>query len=203
ELAGSAAVDGNGSWSWTPEQDLADGTEHELTVTAVDAAGNESPAVSGTADDGWNFTVDTSVPDNQTSGVVVDSISLTDDVGPVTGEIADGGVTDDTRPTLTGNATADIDHINIYDNGELAGSATVDGNGSWSWTPEQDLADGTEHELTVTAVDAAGNEGPAVSGTADDGWNFTVDTSVPDNQASGVVVDSISLTDDVGPVTGE
>ncbi|MDW8847681.1 Ig-like domain-containing protein, partial [Erwinia sp. MMLR14_017] len=281
ELAGSATVDENGSWSWTPEQDLADGTGHELTVTAVDAAGNEGPAVSGTADGGWSFTVDTSAPDNQTSGIVADSISLTDDVGPVTGEIADGGVTDDARPTFSGNATADIDHVNIYDNGELAGSATVDENGKWSWTPEQDLADGTGHELTVTAVDAAGNEGPAADGS----WSFTVDTSTmtpeittnteaelagnaepgavivitdptndsvtetvadadghwsiqpnpagvgdkevgveatdgagnsstiiidgpadgtaPDNQTSGVVVDSISLTDDVGPVTGE
>ncbi|MEM6162496.1 Ig-like domain-containing protein, partial [Erwinia sp. P6884] len=202
ELAGTAPVDADGNWSWTPAQDLADGSVHELTVTAVDAAGNEGPAASGTADGGWSFTVDTSVPDNQTSGIIVDDISLTDDVGPVTGEIADGGVTDDTRPTFSGSATADIDHVNIYDNGELAGSAVVDADGKWSWTPEQDLADGSVHELTVAAVDAAGNEGPQVSGTADDGWSFTVDTSAPDNQTSGIVTDSITLTDDVGPVQG-
>ncbi|WP_428944979.1 Ig-like domain-containing protein [Pantoea sp. FN060301] len=280
ELAGSAPVDADGNWSWMPEQDLADGSAHDLTVTAVDAAGNEGPAVSGTADGGWSFTVDTSVPDNQTSGIVTDSISLTDDVGPVTGEIADGGVTDDARPTFSGKATADIDRVNIYDNGELIGSAPVDAEGNWSWTPEQDLTDGSEHDLSAAAVDAAGNEG-----AKRDGWSFTVDTSTvapeitvntedelagnaepgativitdpaddsvtetvadadghwsiqpnpagvgdkdvvvevtdeagnsssividgpadstaPDNQISGIIIDSISLTDDVGPVTGE
>ncbi|MCW0939490.1 Ig-like domain-containing protein, partial [Pantoea sp. RG18] len=113
-----------------------------------------------------------------------------DDVGAITGEIASGSVTDDARPTLSGDATADIDHVNIYDNGELVGSAAVDADGKWSWTPEQDMADGTSHDLTVAAVDAAGNEGPQ----ADGDWSFTVDTSVPDNQTSGLVADSITLT---------
>ncbi|MCX0498902.1 Ig-like domain-containing protein, partial [Erwinia billingiae] len=142
---------------------------------------------------------DSTAPDNITSGVVIDSITLTDDVGPVTGEIADGGLTDDARPTFAGEATADIDHVNIYDNGELAGTATVDENGKWSWTPEQDLADG-EHDLTVSAVDAAGNEGPQTSGTADGGWGFTVDTVAPGADAFNDA--SITLTDDVGPVQG-
>ncbi|RJT53527.1 carboxypeptidase regulatory-like domain-containing protein [Rahnella variigena] len=272
ELAGTAAVDENGQWSWTPEQDLADG-EHDLTVAAVDAAGNEGPQ----ADGGWGFTVDTTTavpeitvntedelagnaepgavivitdptsdsetsvvadedghwsiqpnplapgdaaavveatdeagnsssividgpadstaPDNVTSGVVTDSITLTDDVGPVTGAIEDGAVTDDARPTFAGQATADIDHVNIYDNGELADTAAVDENGQWSWTPEQDLADG-EHDLTVAAVDAAGNEGPQ----ADGGWGFTVDTTAPGDDAFGE--ESITLMDDVGPVQG-
>ncbi|WP_235194764.1 Ig-like domain-containing protein, partial [Pantoea agglomerans] len=359
ELVGSAAVDADGKWSWTPEQDMADGTSHDLTVAAVDAAGNEGPQ----ADGDWSFTVDTSTaapeitnntedelagnaepgavivitdpvsdsvtstvadadghwsiqpnpagvdakdvvveatdeagnsnsvvidgpgdstpPDNQTSGLVIDSITLTDDVGAITGEIASGSVTDDARPTLSGDATADIDHVNIYDNGELVGSAAVDADGKWSWTPEQDMADGTSHDLTVAAVDAAGNEGPQ----ADGDWSFTVDTSTaapeitnntedelagnaepgavivitdpvsdsvtstvadadghwsiqpnpagvdakdvvveatdeagnsnsvvidgpgdstpPDNQTSGLVIDSITLTDDVGAITGE
>ncbi|MHA0876191.1 Ig-like domain-containing protein, partial [Enterobacter pasteurii] len=76
---------------------------------------------------------------------------LTDDVGPVTGPIADGGTTDDTRPTFAGQATDDIDHVNIYDNGTLIGSAPVDKDGNWSFTPEADLAEG-EHSLTVAAV---------------------------------------------------
>ncbi|MEN4637193.1 Ig-like domain-containing protein, partial [Pantoea agglomerans] len=279
ELVGSAAVDADGKWSWTPEQDMADGTSHDLTVAAVDAAGNEGPQ----ADGDWSFTVDTSTaapeitnntedelagnaepgavivitdpvsdsvtstvadadghwsiqpnpagvdakdvvveatdeagnsnsvvidgptdstpPDNQTSGLVIDSITLTDDVGAITGEILDGSVTDDARPTFSGDATADIDHVNIYDNGQLIGSAAVDVDGKWSWTPEQDMADGTSHDLTVAAVDAAGNEGPQVSGTDDDGWSFTVDTTAPDIDA--FTDSSITLTDDVGPVRGE
>ena len=39
-------------------------------------------------------------------------MTLTEDVGPVTGEIADGRITDDPRPTFSGSATADIDHVN-------------------------------------------------------------------------------------------
>ncbi|OQP29319.1 Ig-like domain-containing protein, partial [Pantoea latae] len=175
---GSAAVDESGRWSWTPDEDLADGSSHDLTVSAVDAAGNEGPQASGTADDGWSFTVDTSAPDNQTSGIVIDSISLLDDVGPVTGPIPDGGVTDDARPTYSGQATADIDHVNIYDAGQLVGSAAVGADGSWSWTPESALASGA-HALTVSAVDAAGNEGPQVSGTDDEAWDFSVLTSAP------------------------
>ncbi|WP_262405313.1 Ig-like domain-containing protein, partial [Pantoea agglomerans] len=279
ELVGSAAVDADGKWSWTPEQDMADGTSHDLTVAAVDAAGNEGPQ----ADGDWSFTVDTSTaapeitnntedelagnaepgavivitdpvsdsvtstvadadghwsiqpnpagvdakdvvveatdeagnsnsvvidgpgdstpPDNQTSGLVIDSITLTDDVGAITGEILDGSVTDDARPTFSGDATADIDHVNIYDNGQLIGSAAVGVDGKWSWTPEQDMADGSSHDLTVAAVDVAGNEGPQASGTDDDGWSFTVDTTAPDTDA--FTDSSITLTDDVGPVRGE
>ena len=56
----------------------------------------------------------------------------------------------------------------------------------------------SSHDLTVAAVDAAGNEGPQVSGTDDDGWSFTVDTTAPDIDA--FTDSSITLTDDVGPV---
>ncbi|MEN4550120.1 Ig-like domain-containing protein, partial [Pantoea agglomerans] len=166
----------------------------DVVVEATDEAGNSnSVVIDGPAD--------STPPDNQTSGLVIDSITLTDDVGAITGEILDGSVTDDARPTFSGDATADIDHVNIYDNGQLIGSAAVGADGKWSWTPEQDMADGTSHDLTVAAVDAAGNEGPQVSGTDDDGWSFTVDTTAPDIDA--FTDSSITLTDDVGPVRGE
>ena len=201
ELIGSAPVDKDGNWRFTPAKSLAEGSSHNYTVAAVDAAGKEGAHISGTADDGWSFTIDSIAPDNNTSGIVDGSLSLTDDVGPVTGPILDGGVTDDTRPTFSGKATDDIDHVNIYDNGELIGSAPVDKDGNWSFTPETDLAEG-EHSLSAAAVDKAGNEGAPVSGTDDESWDFTVDTSAPDNNTSGIVSGSLSLTDDVAPVTG-
>ncbi len=172
-----------------------------MSAAAVDKAGNEGARVSGTDDESWDFTLDVTAPDNSTSGIVDGSLSLTDDVGPVTGPILDGGFTDDARPTFSGKATDDIDHVNIYDNGELIGSAPVDENGNWSFTPETDLAEG-EHSLSAAAVDKAGNEGAPVSGTDDGNWDFTVDTSAPDNNTSGIVDGSLSLTDDVGAVTG-
>ncbi|OQP29525.1 Ig-like domain-containing protein, partial [Pantoea latae] len=200
-LIATATVDENGRWSWTPDEDLADGSAHDLAVSAVDAAGNEGPKASGTADDGWSFTVDTSAPDNQSSGIVIDSISLLDDVGPVTGPIPDGGVTDDARPTYSGQATADIDHVNIYDNGSLIATATaaVDVDGRWSWTPESALASGA-HALTVSAVDVAGNEGPQVSGTDDAAWDFTLLTSAPAEPSIENVYDDYSQGED--PDTG-
>ncbi|MCX0499653.1 Ig-like domain-containing protein, partial [Erwinia billingiae] len=159
-------VDENGEWSTQPNP-VNEG-DSDVNIVVVDPSGNTSLPTDASRQD-------TTAPDNITSGVVADSITLTDDVGETTGPINSGDVTDDARPTFAGEATADIDHVNIYDNGELAGTATVDENGKWSWTPEQDLADGSEHDLTVSAVDAAGNEGPQ----ADGGWSFTVDTSTP------------------------
>uniref|UniRef100_UPI0034D47D54 Ig-like domain-containing protein n=1 Tax=Mixta calida TaxID=665913 RepID=UPI0034D47D54 len=129
--------------------------------------------------------------------IVDGSLSLTDDVGPVTGPITDGGITDDARPTFSGKATSDIDHVNIYDKGTLIGSAPVDKDGNWSFTPETDLAEG-EHAFTAAAVDKAGNEGAPVSGTDDESWDFTLDVTAPDNSTSGIVDGSLSLTDDVG-----
>ncbi|MDU3788699.1 MAG: Ig-like domain-containing protein, partial [Serratia marcescens] len=196
-LIGNAAVDQtSGAWSFTPETDLTEGN-HAFTVAAVDRAGNVGAQISGTNDESWDFTLDVTVPDNSTSGIVDDSLSLTDDVGPVTGPIPDGGVTDDARPTFSGKATSDIDHVNIYDKGTLIGSAPVDENGNWSFTPGTDLAEG-EHSLSAAAVDKAGNEGARVSGTDDESWDFTLDVTAPDNSTSGIVDGSLSLTDDVG-----
>jgi hypothetical protein len=112
------------------------------------------------------------------------SITLTDDVGPVTGSIADGSVTDDTRPAYAGTITeaglaGGVVSVNIYDGGTLIGSAAVDRtSGAWQFTPETALASGS-HGLTVAAVDAAGNVGVPISGTADDSWDFTLLTSAP------------------------
>ncbi|MDQ0022222.1 Ig-like domain-containing protein, partial [[Curtobacterium] plantarum] len=198
QLIGSAAVGVDGKWSWTPEQDMADGSSHDLTVAAVDVAGNEGPQVSGTDDDGWSFTVDTTAPD--TDAFTDSSITLTDDVGPVRGEIADGATTDDARPTYSGSvSTAGIAQgvvsVNIYDSGKLIGSAAVEADGKWSWTPDSAMSSGA-HALTVAAVDAAGNEGPQVSGTADAAWDFSVLTSAPAQPAIENVVDDYSQGED-------
>lgn len=198
-LVGSAKVGKDGSWSFTSPTSLAEGSSHNYTAAAVDKGGNEGPRVSGTTDDGWTFTIDSLPPDNISSGIVNKSENLIDDVGPVTGQIADGDVTDDARPTWSGKATEDIDHVNIYDNGALIGSAQVEQDGTWSFTPEKDLAEG-DHEFTVSAVDKAGNEGQRTSGTDDSGWSFVVDTSIP---GKDVLLDgNITLTDNVGPVQG-
>lgn len=80
--------------------------------------------------------------------------SLIDDVGSRT-NIVSGGVTDDSTPTLSGTAAAG-DTINVFDGSTKLGSVVVPADGSWSFTPSSELAEG-QHSLTVVAVDPAGN----------------------------------------------
>ncbi|MDO6789260.1 Ig-like domain-containing protein, partial [Cobetia marina] len=99
--------------------------------------------------------------------------SATDDVEAVTGTLADGDSTNDATPTLTGSAEAGST-VTLTHNGEEIGTVIADSNGTWSFTPETDFADG-EHVFSVTATDAAGNESAP---SAD--FTLTVDTVAPD-----------------------
>src|SRR5690606_27026911 len=116
--------------------------------------------------------------------------SAGDDVGPLTGALTDGGLTDDPRPTFTGSGAEPDGTVNVYDNGTLIGTAAVDANGDWSFTPATDLGDGA-HSITFSAVDAAGNEGPPSAP-----FSFDLDTTPP----AATALDGAS--DDVGTVTG-
>ncbi|MFE8900948.1 Ig-like domain-containing protein, partial [Cobetia marina] len=161
DVLGSADVDTDGNFSvaLSPEQDA--GTE--LSATVTDAAGNES-AVSDTLvvpED-----ADVTAPNTPTIA------SATDDVAAVTGTLANGDSTNDATPTLTGSAEAGST-VTLIHNGEEIGTTTADSNGTWSFTPATDFADG-EHVFSVTATDAAGNESAP---SAD--FTLTVDTTAP------------------------
>ncbi|MDO6673924.1 Ig-like domain-containing protein, partial [Cobetia amphilecti] len=136
EVVDTVVADTNGSWSYTPSTDLTDG-DHVFSVTATDAAGNES-AASGE----FTLTVDTVVPDAPT-------LTETD------GETANGS-------TVNGSAEAGGTVEVTNGDGDLLGSGTVADDGTFSITlsPKQDAG----AELTATVTDAAGNES-AVSDT--------------------------------------
>nr|WP_184280418.1 Ig-like domain-containing protein [Serratia fonticola] len=173
---GTATVDDNGNWTFTPEEPLDNG-EHTLTTTVTDPAGNTSepsPGISIVVDD---------------TEVTVSVGAVKDDVGPITGNITPGGVTDDTRPELTGSGKPGS-VVTVQDGDTVLGTTTVQPDGSWRFTPETDLGEG-EHHLTVTAEDAAGNRvtSPSV--------DFTVDSVAPNKPSIG------SAIDDVGDVRGE
>ncbi|VTR32897.1 Uncharacterised protein [Serratia fonticola] len=68
---------------------------------------------------------------------------------------ATGDVTDDTTPTLKGQAEAGA-KVEIYDRGQKIGEVTTGPDGNWAFTPDSELAEG-EHSFTVRATDAAGN----------------------------------------------
>jgi len=179
-LIASVSSDATGAWSFIPASALTQGA-HSFTATVVDAAGNESTPTTAI-----NFTLDTTAP------TTVPTIgSVTDDVAPAIGTVADGGTTNDARPTLDGTGAEPNSTVNVYDNGTLLGKATADNTGAWSFTPAIVLADGA-HSFIVSSVDAAGNEGPQSAA-----YDMTVDTAAP---AAAPSIDTID--DNVAPVLG-
>ncbi|MGV3478544.1 MAG: Ig-like domain-containing protein, partial [Sphingobium sp.] len=177
-LLGTTTANGSGAWSFTPATVLAQGS-HSFRVTATDAAGNVSPQSTA-----YTITIDTAAPVVPTIG------SVTDDVGLITGLVANGGLTDDTRPAIAGTGAEANATISVYDNGTLLGTTTANGAGAWSFTPATALGNGA-HSFTVTATDAAGNvSGPSVAHA------ITIDATAP---AAPVIT---SVTDDIGAVTG-
>src|SRR5690606_27440564 len=125
-----------------PATDLDEGP-HSITFSAVDAAGNEGPQSTP-----FTFDLDTTPP-----AAAPTLGSAGDDVGPVTGALFSGGVTDDTRPTFAGTGGEPNATVNIYDNGVLIGTSTTDANGDWSFTPATELGEGA-HSITFSAADA-------------------------------------------------
>lgn len=165
----------NGSWSFTSPT-LATGS-HAITVTATDAMGNVSAPSTA-----YTVNVDTTAP----RVPVIQSV--TDDTTPSTGVLANGQSTNDTQPTFQGTAEPGAT-VTLYDGGLAVGSVVVGTDGSWSLSPDTPLGSGP-HNLTVTATDAAGNEGPSAA------FTLTVDTQAP----SAPVISSV--TDDVAPNSG-
>ncbi len=178
-LIGTTTADANGAWTFTPATALPQGA-HSFTATATDALGNVSVPSAAHV-----ITVDTTAPTALTIG------SVTDDVGAVTGNVANGGVTDDTRPAIAGTGAEANATISVYDNGTLLGTTTANGAGAWTFTPAAALPQGA-HSFTVIATDAAGNVGATSAAYA-----VTIDTTAP---ASTVVI--ASVTDDVAPIVG-
>ncbi|ATF48494.1 large repetitive protein [Citrobacter werkmanii] len=174
---GTTTVGAGGTWSFTPTDALSNGP-HTLTATATDSAGNTSPASSG-----FTFTVDTVSPNTP----VITQVS--DDVGPLTGNLNNGQATNDARPTLNGTAEANST-VKIYDNGTLIDTVSADGSGVWNFTPGSALGNGN-HVLTVTSTDAAGNVSVSSAGFA-----LIVDTVAP------LAPTIIQAFDDVQPGTG-
>ncbi|MEZ0532620.1 BapA/Bap/LapF family large adhesin [Enterobacter sp. KB-221C9] len=174
---GTAVVNGQGNWTFTPGTDLADGP-HAITFNATDAAGN-----TGSTTTPFNLTVDTGVP----SAPVISTAG--DNVGSIQTPLSSGQSTDDTTPTLNGTATANAT-VTVYENGQPVGTVQADGTGAWSFTPSTPLASGS-HTWTATVTDAAGNVSPTSP-------NFTliVDTAAPNAPVISQVID------DVGSITG-
>lgn len=143
----SGTVGEDGTWSISLPSPLADGVT--VTATAIDAAGNISGPASVVVDAG----IDTTPPPIPTISAILD------DQGGIIGAVANGGVTDDSRPTLEGSGGEPGSFISIYADNVLIGQQAVATDGSWSFTPPSALGEGP-YSFTVSAIDAAGNESP-------------------------------------------
>ncbi|MCG7390081.1 Ig-like domain-containing protein [Pantoea sp. ACRSB] len=170
-LLGSVTAGSNGQWSFTTPT-LADGP-HTLSVTATDAAGNVSEAALLT------MTVATAAP------APVADLTVTDNVGATQGSLTNGGVTDDSTPTLSGTTGAG-NIVTVYDGATLLGTVTAGANGAWSFTTGT-LSNGA-HTLNVTVTDAAGNTSAATP------FTLTVDTVAPAASTLAITNDAASVT---------
>ncbi|WP_252511678.1 Ig-like domain-containing protein, partial [Acinetobacter soli] len=170
-VLGSTTVASDGTWSFTPNTPLTDGS-HSIGYTEKDPAGNES---------GKSPTLDFNL---DTTNVVVSINKAVDNVGSKVGDLANNAATDDTTPTLVGTGTAGAIVTISVDGGAAVGSAVVDSSGNWSYTlPTQ--SEGS-HSYTATASNAAGTQGSA-------SFNLTIDTTAPSIPSIGLVSDDVGL----------
>ena len=146
-LLGQVTADVDGTWQFTPSAELSEGA-HTFHATVTLVAKGESDRSKP-----FNLEVDITAPAKPT----IDQVW--DDVGSQQGAVADGGMTDDDMPTLTGKAEANTTVV-IYDNGVEIGRVLVNGSGAWRFTPDSSMSYG-EHQLSVKAVDKAGNASEA------------------------------------------
>lgn len=154
---GTGIVDENGNWTVTPTDPIPDG-EYDVIVEITDPAGNTSDK-----SDPVKIVIDTEVPE------ALEAFEVLDDVDPIKGPIKDGGITDDTKPTLSGKGV-DGTTVVIFDEGKEIGRVKV-ANGEWKFEP--DLAEGP-HTITVQTESVSGVKGPV-----SDGISFTVDITAP------------------------
>ncbi|PLR22267.1 Biofilm associated protein A, partial [Pantoea endophytica] len=180
---GSVIVGQDGSWSFTPEP-LEDG-DHNFEIVARDPAGNRSEP-----SEPWLVIVDTEIPGKPGTGTTAGLDDIIDDVGPVTGSLPNGSITDDTKPTLEGSHQRPGTIVTIIDNGTVIGSVVADKNGGWQFTPSTELAEG-DHQFSIIIETPTGYISPE-----SDPWLVIIDIDPP---AAPVIVDII---DDQGDVVG-
>ncbi|MDQ0086070.1 hypothetical protein J2W35_006451 [Variovorax boronicumulans] len=166
-LLGTATVSGT---SWTYNATLNPG-QHNLTVQVVSASG------SGTASSGYALKVQN-----------MSALTLTDDVGSITGTVSINGTTDDSRPHYSGTLGTTLgggEKVSIYEGSTKLGEATVSGT-SWAF----DLPTGSElaigsHSAFARLEDSSGSAlsiGPTAT------QNFVV------QKAATINADTITLT---------
>lgn len=207
---GNAIVDtSNNTWSYTDSRTLLNGAIPSYTARVANSIGNQSDA--GIP---YSLTIETNI-----AAVT----AVTDDVGIITGDVANDGTTDDPSLEISGTLHKALEAgetVHIYDGDIYLGIAIVDNIAkTWRYNDTRTLADGATPSFTAQVADASGN-----LSTAGTSWNVSIVTSAPDttaevtgvedntgiitgNVASGTTTDDTSLvvsgTLNATPATGE
>jgi hypothetical protein len=153
QLLGTTAVKLDGSWLFTPISTLLEGG-HALTVSSVDAVGNESAPSAA-----FNVTVDTIAP---TAVATISAIS-TD-----TGTNGDFVTSDNTlviSTTVAGTINPD-ERVQIsIDNGQTWHETTAAGGGVYQYDAQGTTLAVGSYNFEARVIDEAGNTGVATSQT--------------------------------------
>ena len=114
-----------------------------------------------------------------------------------TGSIHTDGITNNTKPTITGTSEAGSTITVVMPGTGETITTIAAANGTWSVTPTIALVDGTTGNAIVTAKDAAGNTSTAtnVAITIDTGLPATVATTPSGNEDSGSISIPLTATD--------
>jgi hypothetical protein len=137
EKVGEASVNWMGNWSFTPNEALKPGN-HTFSFVTVGADGQEY------ASETFSLEIITHIEGR------IDLIE--DNAGDETDTLLSGARTDDTTPTLKGVGTPN-GTVEIYDGWRYLGSADINADGEWSFTPDA-LQDGSHSfRVTVTSPD--------------------------------------------------
>ena len=177
---GTAVVQSNGSWSATGVT-LTNGS-NALTAKVTDAAGNSTTSTAVV------YTLSTIGP------------SVTEALSIDTGSSSTDRIT--SSDVLSGSGLANtVVHFTV-DGSPIAGTATTNAQGTWTFTPPA-LADGS-HTIVASQTDSFGNTGSA-------SLTFTLDTTAPTvaitsaggptNQASQTVTGTVDAADAGATVT--
>ncbi|MHA2939115.1 beta strand repeat-containing protein [Vibrio sp. RC27] len=139
---------------------------YEFSVDVTDTYGNSS-----------SQTITLNVNDVDDSAPSVGSITVTDDIGSVTGPLSNGDTTDDSSIVLSGTCELGST-ISIYDGSTLLGAATVSGT---TWSYNASVSDAITYSFNYTETDSAGN-----TSTASSSISIIGDTTAPTTTISGI-----------------
>ncbi|MBY4888026.1 hypothetical protein K5Y32_08760 [Pantoea sp. DY-15] len=189
-------IDANGLWSWKASTPFPDG-DYSVAIRYVDLAGNSSDTSQ------FSMVIDTTPPEAPIL------LNMYDDVGNKQGSFDSKDITDDSRPTLTGQAQKGAIVYLKDASGKTLGSAVADEvTGIWKLTPDTDLKNGS-NSLTLVAVEMfAGKErigaetAPFIITIANDSPSIKPEiTHAWDDMApfTGMLADN-AVTDDKTPI---